>query len=104
MFVGFAGASELLSQILHFYMNYFAQPGVKDHVLCIVNNSLINYIPWRVFWPTIADIEAMNKVSVRPASIFRGYFYVLLTFFGGLGGGEVPAGGTWVFGLHLRSS
>ncbi|CAG7722933.1 unnamed protein product [Allacma fusca] len=77
------GASGLLSELLNFYLNHYAQPGVKDHVVCIVNNSFINLIPWKVFWPSLNDLEGMNKVVEKylpAAHSFLGCIFVQINW------------------------
>jgi len=59
--VHFIASGTIFSIIWRYYVDRFAHAGVKDHILTVIHGCFIN-LPWDKFWPTVYDLEVMNKV------------------------------------------
>ncbi|XP_014245821.1 ectopic P granules protein 5 homolog [Cimex lectularius] len=56
------GTNDMFSQLWQYYVNFYANPSVPEHVLSVVNDNLLS-LPWNKFFPSLLDLELMLKVS-----------------------------------------
>ena len=54
-------SNRVLSFLWQFYVQNYAHPSIKDHVLNVAHGNFLS-LPWEKFNPTIADVEFMIKV------------------------------------------
>ncbi|CAB0036559.1 unnamed protein product [Trichogramma brassicae] len=54
-------SNRVLCYVWQFYVQNYAHPSIKDHILNVVHGNLLS-LPWDKFNPTVVDVELMLKV------------------------------------------